>query len=242
MKKVVLIRTSKYLDFLSKFGVGGAHPGGINLTKKLLLSENINKNSTVLDVGCGTGQTAAFLYTQYGANVIGMDINPVMVKKAQQRMEKFDLPVKIIQGSVENCPLKDHTFDMILSESVLAFVNKRNALKEIYRLLKDGGRFIANELTINQYLPPSSMEEIKHFYGLDSVLLERDWVTLLKQSGFKDIKIHKKKPSILINNTKQEYNYSKHIEPELFTVMNQHMQIMAKYNGILDYRVITCTK
>ena len=152
LKKVILIGRSIYLDFLSKFGVGGAHPGGINLTKEILKTEEINKTSRILDVGCGTGQTAAYLAAQYGAKVTGMDINPLMVEKAKNRMRQYQLPVEIIQGSIENFPVKDGKFDFIISESVLAFVNQPKALKEIFRLLKNGGRFIANELTTNKLL------------------------------------------------------------------------------------------
>ncbi|MBY0121791.1 class I SAM-dependent methyltransferase [Bacillus sp. S/N-304-OC-R1] len=234
--------TSKYLDFLSKFGVGGAHPGGLKLTKQILLSEKINNSSTVFDVGCGTGQTAAYLSSQFGAKVIGMDINPVMVKKAKKRIAGHKLPVEIIVGSIEDCPLRDETFDFIISESVLAFVNKPKALHEIFRLLKDGGRFIANELTINSDLSLANREEIKQFYGLDSVLMEQDWVSLLKQSGFSNIKMRKEKPSLLKNNAAQEFHYSTYIEPELFSVMNQHHYILAKYQGIIDYRIFTCSK
>src|SRR3954463_11062659 len=136
--------TSVYLDFLSKFGVGGAHPGGIQLTKEIFKSEKIPPTTHILDVGCGTGQTAAYLAAQYGAIVTGIDINPVMVEKAKTRMARYQLPVEIIQGSIENCPLKDETFDFIISESVLSFVNKPRSLTEIFRLLKGGGRFIAN--------------------------------------------------------------------------------------------------
>ncbi|MFS0774898.1 methyltransferase domain-containing protein [Neobacillus sp. 3P2-tot-E-2] len=89
-----------YLDFLSKFGVSGAHPGGIKLTEEIFENEKINKFSHILDVGCGTGQTAAYLAARYGAKVTGMDINPIMVGKAKNRMINYQLPVEIIQGSI----------------------------------------------------------------------------------------------------------------------------------------------
>ena len=152
---MILIGASTYLDFLSKFGIGGAHPGGISLTKEIFKTEEMNKTSRILDVGCGTGQTAAYLADQYGAKVTGMDINPIMVEKAKNRIRKYQLPAEIIQGSIEKRPLKDGTFDFIISESVLSFVNKPKALKEIFRLLKNGGRLIANELTINKLLAPT---------------------------------------------------------------------------------------
>ncbi len=242
LKKVILIGRLIYLDFLSKFGVGGAHPGGINLTKEILKNEEINKTSRILDVGCGTGQTAAYLAAQYGAKVMGLDINPLMVEKAKNRMRQYQLPVEIIQGSIENFPVKDGKFDLIISESVLAFVNQPKALNEIFRLLKNGGRFIANELITNKLLSPTIEEEIKQFYGLDSVLMEKNWITLLEQTGFNNINIRMPKQSMLQYNPNPEFQYSEHIEPELYTVMYEHFNIIRKYEGILGYRIFSCTK
>ena len=239
---MILIGRSIYLDFLSKFGVGGAHPGGIALTKEILKTEEINKTSHILDVGCGTGQTAAYLAEQYGAQVTGIDINPIMVEKAKNRMRKYQLPVEIIQGSIEEFPVKDGKFDFIISESVLSFVNKPKALKEIFRLLKNGGRFIANELTTNKRLSPTIEEEVKQFYGLDSVLSEKNWITLFEQTGFKNIEIRIQKQSMLQYNANPEFQYSEYIEPELYAVMYEHFNIMVKYDGVLSYGIFSCTK
>jgi ubiquinone/menaquinone biosynthesis C-methylase UbiE len=236
------IRDSKYLDFLSKFGVGSAHPGGFNLTKEILSIENINRTSQVLDVGCGTGQTAAYIASRYGASVTGMDINPIMVEKARKRISKEKLPVNITQGSIESCALKDQHFDFVLSESVLAFVHVPKALSEIFRLLKKGGRMIAIELTLNYPLSLSGMDEITKFYGFNSVLKEKEWGALLTQAGFKDILIRRNNPPFLANQTNQEFHFSKFIETELYTIMPQHFSLMQKYQGIIDYRIITCTK
>ena len=165
-----------------------------------------------------------------------------MVKKAKTRMARYQLPVKIIQGSIESSPLKDETFDLIISESVLSFVNKLRSLTEIFRLLKSGGRFIANELTINQSIDPNNKKEIIQFYGLDSLLLEGDWITLLQQTGFKGLKIRRQDQPMSQQIITPEFFYSDYIEPELYTIMNQHVYIMAKYQGVLDYRVFSCVK
>lgn len=238
MKKVFLIQNSNYLDFLSKFGVGGAHPGGIKLTEELFKAEHVSKTSQILDVGCGTGQTAAYLANTYEANVTGIDINSIMVTKAKRRMKKDRLPVKILQGSIEKIPLPDQKFDFILSESVLSFVNKPRALKEIYRLLKNDGRFIAIEFTISQRLEENIEQEIKQFYGFDSCSMKKDWIALLKQAGFTNIRILKNK-SI---SSEPEYQYSENIEPELHKIMDQHLDMHIKYAEILDYRIYSCTK
>lgn len=82
------MKSSKYLNFLSQFGVGGAHPGGLSLTMDVLRKEQINESSYVLDVGCGTGQTAAYLASRFGAKVTGIDIHPLMVEKAKKEWKR----------------------------------------------------------------------------------------------------------------------------------------------------------
>ncbi|WP_107943580.1 class I SAM-dependent methyltransferase [Metasolibacillus fluoroglycofenilyticus] len=233
-----IIQNSKYLDILSKLGIEGAHPGGINLTKEILKRENINKNSYILDVGCGTGQTAAYLAYKYGAKVTGIDISPTMVAKARRRMKKNHLPIKIIQGSAEKIPLPNNLFDFIISESVLSFVNKPKALKEIFRLLKIGGRFIAIEHTINERLKKEEENEIKQFYGFDSLTMKKDWVALMKQAGFEHIRIQKNTSIDSMLNI----HYFNDIEPEFYDIMRKHFNILSKYEGKLSYRIYSCTK
>ncbi|MFJ8237489.1 class I SAM-dependent methyltransferase [Ureibacillus sp. NPDC094379] len=223
---------------MSKLGIDGAHPGGINLTKKLFNRENINRTSHILDVGCGTGQTAAYLAHKYEAKVTGIDINPTMVEKAKRRMKTNHLIVKIIQGSVEKLPFPDHHFDYIVSESVLSFVNKPRALKEICRVLKNGGRLIAIEQTITQQLKEKEENEIKQFYGFHSLTMKEDWLALLKQAGFKNIHIEKNTSII----SAPDVHFPDEIEPELYEILEEHSDIISRYQGILDYRIYSCTK
>ncbi len=88
--------------------------------------------------------------------------------------------------------LPNESYDMILAESVLAFVDQQRALQEIYRLLKRGGRFIAIEFTMPELLPSQLVEDIQQFYGFNALLMKKDWVVLLQQAGFHNIRIQKK--------------------------------------------------
>lgn len=236
------MENNTYIDLIAKFGVGGAHPGGFVLTKDMLVNENISNHTHILDAGCGTGQTAAFLFKQYNANVYGIDLNPTMIEKAKARFDQQQLPIKLVHGSIENLPFKDNSFDIILSESVLAFVNKEKALREFNRVLKKGGRLIANEMTINFPMDEESESEIKQFYHLDSLFLEKDWRVLLENIGFKEIMINKGKESMQNNTTMPEFHFSDDVGLEHFSVLNQHGQIIIKFQDSLSYRVITCTK
>jgi SAM-dependent methyltransferase len=239
---VVFMGDLTYLDFLAKLGVGGAHPGGIVLTKDILSNEKISSNSHVLDAGCGTGQTASYLYQQYKAKVVGLEISSIMVEKAKSRFLAQQIPIQLIAGSVERIPFEDNTFDFILSESVLAFVNKPKALREFYRVLKKGGRFIANEMTINKNLLLQEELEITKFYALDSLLQEEDWRQLLQEAGFQKINIKKEKQAISHGNLVPEFNFSDNFEPELFDILNQHGNIVIKYHDILSYRILSSSK
>ena len=194
-----------------------------------------------MDVGCGTGQTVAYLASEYGATVTGIDVHPIMVEKSKNRIENKALPVEILQCSIENVPLQDDAFDFILSESVLSFVDKSTALKEIFRLLKDDGQLIAIEFTLNEPLEPAIENEIKQFYGFESLLMEQDWLRYFKQAGFTNIQIEQKKPLNEANST-PEFMYSENVELELYTIMEQHHEMILKYNDIWDYRVFTCRK
>jgi SAM-dependent methyltransferase len=239
---VVFMGGLTYFDFLAKFGVGGAHPGGILLTKDILSGENITNKSIVLDAGCGTGQTAAYIFQQYMANVVGLEINSIMLEKAKSRFQTLKLPIQLIQGSIDKIPFKDNTFDFILSESVLAFVNKPTALKEFYRVLKNGGRLIANEMTINTRLSQQEETEIMKFYALDSLLMEEDWIRLVEGTGFQNIELRVQNQTISQGNNAPEFNFSNNFDPELFHILNEHGNIVLKYQDILSHRIISCSK
>ena len=241
IKKVTIVTHFTYTDFLSKFGVGGAHPGGFELTKEIVRTKNITSDSRILDIGCGTGQTAAYLASEYSAVVTGIDRHPIMVEKAKKRMKKEHLPVEILQCSIENVPLQNDTFDFALAESVLAFVDKPTALNEIFRLLKDGGQLIAIEFTINKPLDAATINEIKQFYGFESLLMEQDWIRYFKQAGFTTIQLEPKHP-LNQHDSIPEFDYSQHVERELYDIMEQHHEIIRKYKDIWDYRVFTCRK
>ncbi|MGZ4106989.1 MAG: methyltransferase domain-containing protein, partial [Tumebacillaceae bacterium] len=89
-----------YHDFLANFGIGGAHPGGMTMTRDILQREGIAKGTRVLDVGCGTGQTSAYLVRQFGCQVTAIDRHPLMLEKARRRFQRERLNVTLVQGDV----------------------------------------------------------------------------------------------------------------------------------------------
>lgn len=95
----------------------------------------------VLEIGFGTGLNLSF-YPDEINQIITVDNNPGVHKLAQKRIEKSSITVdhRILSG--ENLPMADSTFDSVVSTWTLCSIEKvEQAVKEIYRVLKPGGKF-----------------------------------------------------------------------------------------------------
>ena len=95
----------------------------------------------VLEIGFGTGLNLSF-YPDEIHKIITVDNNPGVHKLAQKRIEKSTVTVdhRILSG--ENLPMADSTFDSVVSTWTLCSIEKvEQAVKEIHRVLKPGGKF-----------------------------------------------------------------------------------------------------
>lgn len=232
-----------YLDFLASFGVGGAHPGGLQLTKHIISTENPDATKHILDVGCGTGQTASYIAENYGCSITALDKNEIMLEKANKRFTSLKLPIHAIIGDIEQLQFDDDSFDFILSESVLAFTTISVALSELKRVLKPDGTLIAVEIVLEQQLPKSEWREITEFYGFSQLLTESNWNGLLQQAGFKQINIETFNQEIEKDNVENapDFSPSDNIDDQLFTILDNHQHLSNKYENILGFRIFRCS-
>tara|TARA_Y100000992_G_scaffold51442_1_gene30421 strand:- start:112 stop:735 length:624 start_codon:yes stop_codon:yes gene_type:complete len=116
---------------------------------------NLTGNS-VLDLGSGTG--AAFEHLiNYRTTAIDPD-------KKMLELNKFE---NKIQGSAENLPFRDNSFDNVFCSFVWRNLSDTNkALDEIYRVLRPGGKFVLLDMT----RPKNSFLKILHKIGTFTVL------------------------------------------------------------------------
>ncbi|MFJ8066436.1 class I SAM-dependent methyltransferase [Psychrobacillus sp. NPDC096426] len=231
--------SNDYLDLIAYFGIGGAHPGGFALTESILGGENIQPMEAVLDVGCGTGQTAAFLAKSFHCQVTAIDNHPIMVEKAKKRLKNNKPPINVIEGNAENLGLADDSFDLAIAESVIVFTNISKTLNELARVLRDTGRMIIIEMTAEQNLPEALRKEIRRLYGIREVLNEEEWRSKLQQAGFTKIEIIPT-PSALILSELDDINQSKNIHSKFFDLWEEHHQLTLQNNQFIGYRVFKC--
>jgi SAM-dependent methyltransferase len=104
----------------------------------------VSPDARVLDVGCGSGWATRML-AEYAFNgrVTGIDISDEMISIARassQSQPNVDFEI----ASAEQLPFNDHEFTHAFSmESLYYYRNIPKALKEIHRVLKSGGLFVA---------------------------------------------------------------------------------------------------
>jgi len=104
-----------------------------------LLDLPITKESKILDLCCGAGQTTKFL-VNYSTNVTGLDISPLSLEKAKKNVPQ----AKYIEGCAQKMPLPDQYFDIVHTSVALheMTTDELEAIfAEVYRVLKPEGIF-----------------------------------------------------------------------------------------------------
>ncbi len=95
----------------------------------------------VLEIGFGTGLNLAY-YPEQVEKVITVDPNPGVHALAQKRIQSSPITVEHRLLGSEHLPMADHSFDSVVSTFTLCSIpGVEQALQEIHRVLKPGGRF-----------------------------------------------------------------------------------------------------
>lgn len=238
------VSDKKYLDFLAKFGISSAHPGGFPLTKALIEDARLTKQHHVLDVGCGTGETSVYLAKTYNCKITAIDLHPGMIAHAQKRIQANGAAVELVQGDIQELPFKDRTFDVLFCESVTVFTDLSKTIPEYARVLKPGGVLYDVEMTSNRKLLPFEEEEVKRVYQIHRVPTEQDWVNGFKAAGFQKVELLSAQKLIsdqTVIPDASQFDFSQSVDLEAFNTWLSHIQIMDKFREVLSYRIYKVT-
>jgi SAM-dependent methyltransferase len=113
------------------------------LTPELLRRAAPQPGERVLDLACGTGAAARAVAPLVGilGSVVGLDVSPVMLAVARTHPAPAGAPIDWRDGSAENLPFADASFELVLCQQGLQyFADRAAATREMRRVLAVNGR------------------------------------------------------------------------------------------------------
>ena len=117
-----------------------------------------------LDAGSGAGFDCFVAAQQVGptGKVIGVDMLHEMLEKSRQSAKRLELDnVEFREGIIEKMPVPDGWADVVISNGVINLcADKRQAMQEIWRVLKPGGRLQFADIANGKPVPGAALRNI----------------------------------------------------------------------------------
>jgi ubiquinone/menaquinone biosynthesis C-methylase UbiE len=127
-----------YTPIAASYTTSKVHAEGADLARMVEVA-GLAAGARVLDVGTGTGHTG-LAFAANGANVIGLDLTPAMLRQAFLLAEQRDLRLGGVIGYAERLPFGDGSFDAVACRYCAHhFIDVPAALHEMRRVLRPGG-------------------------------------------------------------------------------------------------------
>lgn len=140
--------------------------------------------STVLDLGCGHGRALPLLEERFRpARLVGIDVDPELIAKAQVERARCHVPVDLKTGSATRIDLDDASVDLVFChQSFHHFADQEAVGREILRVLKPGGMLLFAE-SCRRYIH-SFLIRLLFRHPMDVQKTAEEYVELLRSLGF----------------------------------------------------------
>ena len=128
-------------------------------------------------------------------HVIGVDMTPAMLEKANRNKEKVGLSnVEFRQGQIEDMPVADDSIDVIISNCVINLAPDKTAVfREAYRVLKPGGRVAVSDMVTRGKFSPAQRADMAAWTGCITGAEDvADYVAAMRTAGFTEISVRDK--------------------------------------------------
>jgi arsenite methyltransferase len=155
---------------------------------------SLQPGETVLDLGSGGGIDCFLAARRVGpeGRVIGVDMTAEMIHLARENASKSDLKnVEFRLGEIENLPVEDRAIDAVISNCVINLSpDKERVFREIYRVLKQGGRMMVSDIVLDGELPERVKDSVAAYTGCIGGALKRDdYLAAIAKAGFTGVEI-----------------------------------------------------
>ncbi|MGB6784345.1 MAG: arsenite methyltransferase [Nitrosotalea sp.] len=155
---------------------------------------DLKEGETVLDLGSGAGIDAFLSANKVSKSgkVIGIDMTDEMLEKAKTNARNGNYTnVEFRKGDIEkNIPVNDDTIDAVISNCVINLTaDKTSAFREVYRILRKGGRMVISDLVTDKELEQDQINAEQWCSCIDGALTQEHYIESIKEAGFHDVSV-----------------------------------------------------
>lgn len=155
----------------------------------------LKPGETVLDLGSGAGVDVfrAALAVGAAGRVIGVDMTPEMIARAQELAQQHELAnVEFRLGRIESLPVADESVDVVMSNCVINLaLDKFQVFREIFRVLRPGGRLVISDI-VSRGVVPEQLRQDPELWSccLAGAVDQETYLHIIRQAGFPEPVIH----------------------------------------------------
>ncbi|MFX1603778.1 MAG: arsenite methyltransferase, partial [Promethearchaeota archaeon] len=158
---------------------------------------SLKEDEVVLDLGSGAGLDMfhAARKVGIGGRVIGVDMTPEMIEKAEKGAEELGLTnVEFRLGDIEDLPVDDDSVDVVISNCVINLApDKAKVFREAFRVLRPGGRLMVSDIVLEAPLSDELRNDIVSYTGcLGGAIHEDEYLNHIRDAGFENVEVVQK--------------------------------------------------
>lgn len=155
---------------------------------------NLYAGEVVLDLGSGAGLDVLLSARRVGptGKAYGLDMTDEMITTAKANQKKAGIDnAEFLKGHIEDIPLSENTVDVVISNCVINLSgDKDRVMREIFRVLKPGGRMAVSDIVLTRTLPEKIQKDVTAWAGcVAGALTEAEYCSKLSKAGFENTEV-----------------------------------------------------
>src|SRR6516162_8781666 len=153
---------------------------------------HLKPGEVVVDLGCGGGLDVLLAAPKVGPSgkAIGIDMTPEMIERAKANAGRAGVNnVEFHLATIDRLPLADDSADCIISNCVINLApDKRAVFREMFRVLKPGGRVAVSDIALKCELPVELARSVAAYVGcVAGAIPIAEYERGLKEAGFASV-------------------------------------------------------